>query len=156
MYEITAPAPFCNNKEKNKGEKKETKEEDSGIGNSSKEAVVSSWVHTALCALREQPYECLWGAALQHCSMARAGCHPTGLLPTLAPIQSSLPSLNTSVGQNPQGWRHLASLLAVGQAELGRIWLTPTKGESVVSFQAKPCRYLGHNSQFGEVSGKSQ
>lgn len=96
-------------------------------------------------------------------SMARAGCHPTGLLPTFAPIRSSLPSPNTSVGQNPPrgpsvGASHIpypASLPAMGWAELGRILLTPTKGKTVVSFRAKSCRYLGCNSQFGEVSGKS-
>lgn len=135
--------------------------EDSGIGNSSKEAVVSSWVHTALCALREQLYECLLLCSSR--SMARASCHPTGLLLTFAPIRSSLPSPNTSVRQNPPrgpsvGASHIpypASLPAMGWAELGRILLTPTKSKTVVSFRAKSCRYLGCNSQFGEVSGKS-
>lgn len=159
----SAWAPFCNKKKK--GKKGKIKE-DSGIGNSSKEAVVSSWVHTALCALREQLCECLWGAALQHCSMARASCHPTGLLLTFAPTWSSLPSPNTSVGQKPLRGPSLghpishipypASPPAMGQAELGRFLLTPTKGKSVVSFWAKSCRYLGYNSQFGEVSGKPQ
>lgn len=57
--------------------------EDSGIGNSSKEAVVSSWVHTALCALREQLYECLCDAALQQPLHGQGQLSPHGAAPHL-------------------------------------------------------------------------
>lgn len=129
-----------------KGGKKENKEEDSGIGNSSKEAVVSSWVHAALCALREQLCECLWGSALQCCSMARAGCHPTGLLPIFAPIWSSLPSPNHSVGQNSLKGPSLgaspipypASLPAVGQASWGGSCWPQQKARAWCHFEPNP------------------
>lgn len=45
---------------KKREKRKKKKKEDSGTGNFSKEAVVSSWVHAALCALREHFYECLF------------------------------------------------------------------------------------------------
>lgn len=86
-----------------KGGKKENKEEDSGIGNSSKEAVVSSWVHAALCALREQLCECLWGSALQRCSMARAAVTPRGCSPSLLPSGARFLLQTIQWGKTP--WR---------------------------------------------------
>lgn len=79
MREITARAPFCNKKKGKNGKEKE----DSGIGNSSKEAVVSSWVHAALCALREQLYECLCDAAPQHPLHGQGRLSPYGAAPHL-------------------------------------------------------------------------
>lgn len=102
-------------------------------------------------------------AALLH---GQGGCHPTGCSPPVLPSGAHFLLQTLQWGRTSQGapaWGHPishipypASLPAMGQAELRRILLTPTKGKSVVSFQAKSCGYLGYNSRFGEVSGKSQ
>lgn len=114
-------------------------------------------MHSPVCTKRTS----LW-MSLGHCSEAplhgQGWLSPHGLLPTCAPIQSSLPSPNTSVGQNPPrapsvGTSHILHHSWLwGRQSWGLV--DPTK--SVVSFGAKSCRYLGYKSQFGEVSGKFQ
>lgn len=129
---------------------------------------VSSSVHAAHCALKEQLYECLCDAALQH-PLHRAWSQPA-VPPWVRSSPRSLlsgarcpPAANIweAEGGKTPPWGpsvgcicipHPASLRAAGQAEWGRILLTHTTGKTVVSFRAQSCRYLGHNLRFGEVS----
>lgn len=110
LRKITAQAPFCKNKKK-----KVKKKSIQVLGILPKKHSVSSSVHAAHCALKEQLYECLCDAALQH------PLHRAWSQPAVPPwVRSSPRSLRSGARRPPAA--------NIWEAEGGK---TPPWGPSV-------------------------